>query len=324
MSAFLRRRWFLSLVLGGLVLTWWCPDWFHWTRAVDPRFIVAPALFLTAWTLESRSLFRALMKPLPALFAVLISYGLLPALGWATGQLLPSADLRIGLMIVVSVPCTLASALLWTRMAGGNEAVVLLVILFTSGTSWLATTAWLTFGTGTQVAVDTTGMMVGLVLVLVLPIGVGQSFRAVDRLRMIAIRFKQGLGIISQLLVLVIMLKAAVDVNQRLGMETTTLSAAELLGAALFCLGNHLAALLSGFWGSRALGFDRPSQIGIAFACSQKTLPVALFLFDAYFKDYPLAVVPLVFYHVGQLVIDTFVAEELIKQSSQKSLRSLP
>src|SRR5947207_3347224 len=110
MSAFLRRRWFLLLVLGGLVLTWWRPDWFHWTRAIDPRLIVAPALLLTAWTLESRRLFRALMQPLPALFAVLISYGFLPALGWVTGQLLPSADLRIGLMIVASVPCTLASA----------------------------------------------------------------------------------------------------------------------------------------------------------------------------------------------------------------------
>ena len=52
--------------------------------------------------------------------------------------------------------------------------------------------------------------------------------------------------------------------------------------------------------------------MAIAFAGSQKTLPVALFLFHAYFKDqYPLAVVPLAFYHVGQLVVDTFVADWL-------------
>jgi sodium/bile acid cotransporter 7 len=167
-------------------------------------------------------------------------------------------------------------------------------------------------------------MMAGLVLVLVLPLGVGQSLRAVSRLRTIAIRHKSVIGIVSQLLVLIIMLKAAVDVNRRLGMETTPLSAFALLGAAVLCVSNHLAAFLTGFWGSRALGFDRPSQIGVAFGCSQKTLPVALFLFDSYFRDYPLAIVPLVFYHVGQLVMDTFIAEEMIKHSSPKSLRSLP
>ena len=50
----------------------------------------------------------------------------------------------------------------------------------------------------------------------------------------------------------------------------------------------------------------------MAFACSQKTLPVALLLFESYFKqEYPLAVLPLVFYHVGQLAVDTVIADHL-------------
>jgi len=80
---------------------------------------------------------------------------------------------------------------------------------------------------------------------------------------------------------------------------------------ALVCLGIHLAALAGGFWSSRALRFDRPSQIAVAFACSQKTLPVALVLFDYFKERYPLAVVPMVLYHLGQLFVDTFIADGL-------------
>ncbi len=83
------------------------------------------------------------------------------------------------------------------------------------------------------------------------------------------------------------------------------------------CVSLHLTALFAGLWSSKALGFDRPSQIAVAFACSQKTLPVALLLFETYFKDaYPLAVVPMVFYHVGQLIVDTFIAQELARRGA--------
>src|SRR5262245_9156311 len=127
MRAFLRQRWFLLLLLGGVALAWLRPDWLRpATRWLEPRAAVAPALFLMAWTLESRSLLSAFLQPWPALWAVGISYGALPALGWLAGTLLPDADLRLGLLIVASVPCTLASAVLWTRMAGGCDATALL------------------------------------------------------------------------------------------------------------------------------------------------------------------------------------------------------
>jgi predicted Na+-dependent transporter len=52
--------------------------------------------------------------------------------------------------------------------------------------------------------------------------------------------------------------------------------------------------------------------------CGQKTLPVALLLFETYFREvYPLAVVPLVFYRVGQLIVNTFIAEELARRGTR-------
>jgi hypothetical protein len=39
---------------------------------------------------------------------------------------------------------------------------------------------------------------------------------------------------------------------------------------------------------------------------------VSLFLFESYFAaEFPLAIVPLLFFHVGQLLLDTLIAERL-------------
>jgi sodium/bile acid cotransporter 7 len=270
--------------------------------------VVAISLFLTAWGLESRSLYRALVRPGPALWALFVSYGALPALAWASGFLLPLPDLRVGLLLIASVPCTLASAVLWTRFGGGNEAVALLVVVLSTALSWLATTFWLTRTAATPVAPDTAGMMHGLALVLILPVALGQLSRTVPSLVRAVARCRPVNDVIARLLICIIILKAVVGLSgQRIG-----LTAGPCLAAAAVCAGTHLAALFLGLGGSRALGFPRPDGIAVAFAGSQKTLPVSLFLFEVYYQEaYPLAVLPLIFYHVEQFILDTIVAERL-------------
>jgi sodium/bile acid cotransporter 7 len=326
MRALFCKRWFLLLLLVGVGLAWWRPHWLRpLTNSLDPRVIVATALFLIAWSLESRSLFRSFVRPIPALWAVLISHGLVPVLAWSAGWLLPDADLRIGLFIIASVPCTLASAVIWTRLGRGNEATALLVILLTTATSWLTTTAWLAFGIGGAGAADISGMMQGLALILIVPVGIGQLSRTIGPLVRAATRYKSVLGIVSQLLILVMIVKAAVDVSDKLGERTSALAMGPLLVTAAVCLGTHLAALAAGFWSSGLLRLGRSNQIAIAFAGSQKTLPVALLLFDSYYKeDYPLALVPMLFYHAGQLVADTMVADMLAHRQWPPDAKSSP
>ncbi|HEV3447529.1 MAG TPA: bile acid:sodium symporter [Gemmataceae bacterium] len=319
MRALLSRQWFSIILLGAACLAFLRPAWLRpVTVCLEPGVVVAVALFVMAWSLESRSLLTALVRPWPALWAALLSYGLVPVLGLLAGLLIPQADLRVGLLIITSVPCTLASAVLWTRLARGNEATALLVVLLTTAISWLATTAWLTFGTGLAAAVKPASMMQSLLLVLVVPVGLGQLSRSVPLLARAATRLKSALGILSRLLVLCIVLKAIVDVSDRLGGDAGALTLWPLMITLLLCLGVHLAALFFGLHSSRLLRFERANQIAVAFACSQKTLPVALSLFDTYFVgSFPLAVVPLVFYHVGQLLLDTVIAERLLTSPAQ-------
>jgi sodium/bile acid cotransporter 7 len=313
MRGFLAKRWFLLLLSGGLGLAWWMPRAVSaCTSRLETRAVVALALCLMALSLESRRLVEALVRPLPALWAAAISYGAMPVLGWLAGWLLPNPDLRIGLMLIVSVPCTLASAVLWTRMAGGDEATALLVILLTTSTSWLATTAWLVVATDTVIALDTAALMRGLILVLIVPVGLGQLLRSIAPLARLAGRHRGVLGVVAQLLVYTVILQAAVEVSLKLEETAGALTPGVLVATAAVCVGTHLTGLAGGLWSSRGLGFARPSRIAVAFAGSQKTLPVALFLYHDYFKNtYPLAVVSLAFYHVGQLVVDTFIADRL-------------
>jgi sodium/bile acid cotransporter 7 len=271
---------------------------------------VGVSLFLVAWSLDSRSLWSATVRPWPALWAALVSYGAVPVLAWLAGALLAEPDYRVGLLVIASVPCTLASAVLWTRLAGGSEATAMLAVLLTTATSWLATTAWLTATTGVAAGPDAAGMMRELAVVLIVPVGLGQLARAVPALARLARRGRLILGVVSRLLIFAIIVKAAADLAARLGERAELPAPGPLLWTAGLCLAVHLAALTGAVWGGRVLRFDRPSRIGVAFASSQKTLPVALLLFERYFKnDYPLAVVPVVLYHVGQLVVDTFIAE---------------
>jgi sodium/bile acid cotransporter 7 len=315
MRAFVARRWFLLLILAGAVAVWRVPQYLDWTRWLDPAITGAVAIFLSSLSMQSRSLLGTLIRPAAALWAVLISYGLLPGMAWAAGHLLPHADLRLGLMLIASVPCTLASAVIWTRMAVGNEATALLVTLLTNLTGWLFTTAWLLVTTGIgDGGIDGVRMMQKLMLVLVVPVGLGQVLRASGPVVRAASRYKFVLSVTARLLTVTIMLKAAVEVRDRLEAGSTPAGGGLLLGVLGLCLTIHLGALIGGLWSSRLVGFHRPNQIAIALAGSQKTLPVALILFDAYFTDYPLAVVPPVFFHVGQLVVDTFIAEWLAER----------
>src|SRR5262249_25493788 len=138
LGGFLARRWFLLLLGAGLALALGLPGVLKpWAERLPLRGAVALSLFLTAWGLEGSRLGGALTRRWAALGALALGYGLVPALAWAAGPLLPLPDLRLGLLVIASVPCTLASAVLWTRLAGGNDALALLIVVLSTGLSWL-------------------------------------------------------------------------------------------------------------------------------------------------------------------------------------------
>lgn len=310
MHQLLVKRWFLIVLLVGISAT------LLWTDTV--RMVVEPiplvglvvaTMFLVAWTLESRRLWEALIRPRAVIWALAISYILMPPLGWLASRWFSTPDLAIGLIVVTSVPCTLASAAIWTRLAGGNEAAALLITLLTTALSWLITTAWLTWLTGAVVQADPIGMMRDLALFLVVPVTVGQLARGPARLRILATRWKTPISVITRLLVFLTILHAVIRAVDRLHGQFSIAIMSSLLAVALACTVVHLLGLVAGYWSGNLIGLERGDRIAVAFGGSQKTLPVSMLLIDSFYPGYGLAVVPALFYHVGQLVVDTLVID---------------
>ena len=82
----------------------------------------------------------------------------------------------------------------------------------------------------------------------------------------------------------------------------------QLLLMLLLVAAVHTSAWLLGYWSAGRLGMVREEQIAVAFAGSQKTLTVGLVV-ALQFEG--LTVLPMLAYHVLQLLIDTVLAERL-------------
>jgi sodium/bile acid cotransporter 7 len=310
MLLFLARRWFLLFLAAGLALAVSRPEWLlPVTDALPLRLIVATSLFLMACNLESRQLARALARPGCVLWSAAISFVALPALALVVGSALPVDDLRVGLLIIASVPCTLSSAVLWTRHAGGDEALALLVVILTNSLGWLVTPLWLAAAGSGEVTLDAAAMMRALVVVGVVPVVLGQGVRLIPGVAALLDRHRTFNGILARLLVATVLICAAAAGAA----QADRLSGGLVVVTAGVCIGLHLAGVGLGMGGARLARLGQSEQIAVAFAGSQKTLPIGLFLFETYFRsDYPLAVVTLLFYHAGQLLVDTIIADAVI------------
>ncbi|QDU62244.1 Sodium Bile acid symporter family protein [Planctomycetes bacterium Pan216] len=311
MLKFLARRWFLLFVLFGLILVSQFPD--TATTLLSPfstRYLAAATLFVMSLTLRTDRLWNAVRHPGPAFVAFGITYLIAPLLGWLTAETLVSDNYRVGLILVCTLPCTMASASIWTRMAGGNDAVALTVTVFTNSLVFLFTAGWLSILTGTEVEIDTFGMARQLVLVVVIPIILGQIVRLSKGVADLVDMQRKRLGIISQCFILILIFKSGTIAHEGLTeVEGQSVFSWAFLSVGVVCIGLHLLLLATGFQIGRRL-FSRPDAIAVAIAGSQKTLPVGVYLLNEYYAaSAHFGIVPLLVWHIGQLVVDTYIAE---------------
>ena len=102
--------------------------------------------------------------------------GVCPPLGWLASRMLPP-ELAIGVIVATAVPCTLATAAVWTRRAGGNDAVAFLVTMITNLGCFVVVPGWLWLLSGVHAEVDYRAIVVGLILLVVVPIVLAQLLR---------------------------------------------------------------------------------------------------------------------------------------------------
>jgi sodium/bile acid cotransporter 7 len=314
----LRRYWFLVGLVLVLAAGFLRPhELSHIGRVEFQSSVVAAVLFLMALPLDATAMVRALSRPKAVLLAVGINFGLLPLAAWGVSSTL-RPDLALGLLIVASIPTTQASCAVWTRRAGGNDAVAVMVTVVTNVFCFLFTPFWLTTMTGADVSanIQPLKMMLDLCLVVVLPMVVAQLVRLYGPLAHWATQHKTPLGVLAQSGLLAMVFIGAVQAGLKLASRTAPIGPVDTAAMLLAVCGVHLLMLGCGFWLGRLLGVRWEDRIAVAFSGSQKTLMIGLHLALSPAFNNGLAMLPMVAYHVCQLLLDALIAERLRTRST--------
>lgn len=312
MSRWVRRHWFLAALAGVLVAGVVGHQQLAGVAALMPQDpMVASVLFVMALGLPSRAMWDAIRRPTGAALAIAVNLGLVPPLAWLAGRML-DPSLAAGMVVAATVPCTQASAAVWTRRAGGNDTIAVLTTMGTSIACFVVTPLWLErlVGLDRESGLSFGRLVTRLALVVAAPIVAGQLFRAIPPVRAWAARHSYALGLYAQLGILSMVFVGAVECGKQIAGPGTGMGplAGDIVAMIVLVAAVHVAAWYAGFFAGGRLGLSRADCIGVAFAGSQKTLMVGLAIAIEFGG---LAVLPMVAYHFEQLLIDTVLADRL-------------
>lgn len=305
MKAFFIKQWFLIGLLLVLIVGFGLSGPLE-SIAEIPELrstLLFMVLFVMALPIATSELGKAFRTPWAAVYATALNFVLLPVVAWLT-SLGFDPFMGEGLVIAAVVPCTLASAVVWTRRAGGNDSVAIFVMLLTNLFCFLLTPFWLWVFSG-RTEISVTGLAGKLALLVVLPMVLAQFFRQLKPVGTWSTRYKSKLSSGAQIGILIMVMIGAVQTGVKFSQSETAISWTQLGLMLLAVNAVHLAVLFFGVWSARLLGFRPPEQIAIGIAGSQKTLMVGLNTA----VDLQRSIVPMLLFHICQLVFDTLIVD---------------
>ena len=302
---FIRRYWFLAALIllipigilapgAGLIL--------KGTGWVIPVF-VGVMLGIAGFTMDTSSLVKQAANYqafVPVLFSI---YVIAPALAYGLSLwLAPAGNPHFlpAMMIMAAQAGSLASAIALTMMAGGNRELALICTLASNSLTFLLTPFILDLSIGAEIDFRVGQMMLRMVYMVLLPIAVGQLLRPLLWERTESIR--PIIRIAPQFIVLLFVYTGFASGAQQLQgapeMVLCFFAACALL---------HMAMLAWNYFLSGWLRFSWPDRTAMMLSGSQKTLPNGIYVWSNFFATNPYGAVPLVIYHLIQLLVDTLL-----------------
>jgi sodium/bile acid cotransporter 7 len=156
------------------------------------------------------------------------------------------------------------------------------------------------------VKLDLWSLAVSLLTLVVLPIAIGQSMRISGKFVTLMHQRKVLLSTLCQVGILSMVMLGAVQMGNRLANKSAAVtSLAAILTVVVLTVFAHVTTLVLSWYVAQATAVRRPQRIAVAFSGSQKTLMIGLKLG----MDCGVSILPMVIYHIGQLVIDALIAD---------------
>ena len=317
MWASLTKHWFLTALAICFAIGYFGAVYLK--PLMEMTLLRSGVVFVVMWamgvTLQAETIRRSLTRPLPSLLAIAINVAVVPLLCLPTMWLLPG-KLFGGLFITAIVPCTLASASVWTRKAAGDDSIAMMTTVVTNLACVIVVPLGILLVLSRQAEINVAQQVSKLAIVVVMPLLLAQLMRRFGAATW-ADRNKPRLSMLGQVGILLMVVFGAISsatMVDQAGEATAATSWSSLGLLVVAAAAVHTLALWFGVAIARSFQFQRASQIAIGIAGSQKTLMVGLQIAI----DCGVSVIPMLVYHLSQLVIDTLVAERWKRNTDQE------
>jgi bile acid:Na+ symporter, BASS family len=277
-------------VLSGAGLALWKPETANWFQSQWIPYFLAIIMLSMGLTLSLEDFSRALKIPKSILFGVGLQYTVMPCIGYLLAQLfqLP-IDFVIGLVLIACCPggtasnvvCFIAKTHIALSVSLTTVSTLLAVILTPLLTTWWIESLSKEL-TGQKVDVDTLGLFIKTITVVILPIVTGILLnhycnRGVKRVE----AYSPFLAVLSIVFIVDFILAAKKDAILEIGVP---------LIAAIVLL--HFFGFFLGYILSRALKLEEKDAQTISIEVGMQNSGLATELARSNFSNYALATVP--------------------------------
>eukprot|EP00201_Polytomella_parva_P020234 CAMPEP_0175044406 /NCGR_PEP_ID=MMETSP0052_2-20121109/3783_1 /TAXON_ID=51329 ORGANISM="Polytomella parva, Strain SAG 63-3" /NCGR_SAMPLE_ID=MMETSP0052_2 /ASSEMBLY_ACC=CAM_ASM_000194 /LENGTH=436 /DNA_ID=CAMNT_0016307689 /DNA_START=261 /DNA_END=1571 /DNA_ORIENTATION=+ len=240
-----------------------------------------------------------------------VSLLIIPVLGYGLGSgLLHSAlntDLVNGIIIALCMPTTVASNVVFTSQAGGNEAVALINAVSGNILGIFISPAWLTTFIGISGKASYGTIVMDLVITVVIPFIIGQLVLRFRPKVVAWFKSRVNTGTVSNILILMLVWTTfcrAFSDHISVGVGSTICT--YLLILSLYLTNTALCFLIATFRPVASfLRLDKKDVIAFTICASNKTLALGMPIIFDVFKNSPRAgamSLPLLMYHVTQIL----------------------
>ncbi|WP_041854241.1 bile acid:sodium symporter family protein [Thermobacillus composti] len=273
------------LTPGALFLGFLCSDALLGCVPLVP-WLFAYITFAMGLGIRAQEVKLAFTRPLPMLAALAAAHVLMPLAAWGTGTALFGAESPyvVGFVLLMLIPLGISS-LMWVGVSGGLPAVITALVTVSSLLSPLIVPLGLDLMFGAAIEMDTRGIMLDLLLIVVLPTAAGIALNEVSRGRAAAV-LQPAAGFLSKLAFLAVIVLNAAAIGPHvhaLGGAIPALLPAVVLLVAIGYAAGYAAALP---WRSAEL------TTTLAFGCGIRNVSLGIVIGLGYFR--PEAAVPVV------------------------------
>jgi solute carrier family 10 (sodium/bile acid cotransporter), member 7 len=324
MKTLLRKHAFTLWLVAAVLLAVYFPEpaskggflRAQWTTQLG----VAVIFFLQGLSLPTRSLAAGYKPKRLHLFVLSWNYLWFPVV---TGLLLIplsgllTPELCVGFWLLAILPTTVASAIAFTSLSGGDTSNAIFSTIFSNLLAVLVvpTIAVAYLASETAIEISLAGIFVGLARLLVLPLILGQVLRQFARA--LARRIAGVTKLVSSGII-VFIVHAAFAQSISLGL-LNKLSLALCLGVAVGIVSVLLVTSVLIWWSGSWLRLQRAQRIAAFFCASQKSLASGLPLASSILLAAPgvvdpaMVLIPLICFHPLQLAFAGLLTGRLVQ-----------